>query len=273
MKKLIVSLLICALVLLSGSYYDFDDSVSLPIIMYHSILNSKSGTYIVSKTQLENDLQALIKHGYNTVFPSQIIEYVYNNGTLPPKPILITFDDGYYNNMYYGLELFQKYKQKANINIIGQISTNFSQNDGSNPNFSHLTWQQITTMAESGCFEIGNHTYDMHKFSPRYGIEQRCCESDEEYREILNQDIDLFENTLLQKSNLTTNVFAYPFGKYNQLSQDILKQRGYKLILTCTEKANTIKRNDADSLMCLGRINRNGYLSTATLIDKIIKCT
>lgn len=250
-----------------------EQSVSLPILMYHSILNSKTGTYIVSKFQLEQDIIALQQNGYTTVFPSQVIDYVYNKKPLPSKPIMITFDDGYYNNLYYGLEVLKKYNAKANINVIAKISDNFSVKDDSNPNYSHLTWGQIKQISESGCFEIGNHTFDMHKFSPRYGIGQRCCETDEEYTKNLNDDIDLFENALKKNTGLETNVFAYPFGKYNNLSKQILSCRGYKLILTCEERANKITTGDAECLLNLGRINRSGSLSTATVVEKVIHCT
>lgn len=250
-----------------------EQSISLPILMYHSILNSKTGTYIVSKYQLEQDIIALQQNGYTTVFPSQVIDYVYNKKPLPSKPIMITFDDGYYNNLYYGLEVLKKYNAKANINVIAKISDNFSVKDDSNPNYSHLTWGQIKQISDSGCFEIGNHTFDMHKFSPRYGIGQRCCETDEEYTKNLNDDIDLFENALKKNTGLETNVFAYPFGKYNNLSKQILSRRGYKLILTCEERANKITTGDAECLLNLGRINRSGSLSTATVIEKVIHCT
>lgn len=250
-----------------------EQNVSLPILMYHSILNSKTGTYIVSKNQLEQDIIALQQNGYTTVFPSQIIDFVYNKKPLPSKPVMITFDDGYYNNLYYGLEVLKKYNAKANINIIGKISDNYSIEDDSNPNYSHLSWEQIKKISDSGHFEIGNHTFDMHKFSPRYGIGQRCCETDEEYTKNLNNDINLFENTLKKNTGLETNVFAYPFGKYNNLSKQILSSRGYKLILTCEERANKITFGDTECLLNLGRINRSGSLSTATLIEKIIHCT
>lgn len=250
-----------------------EQSVSLPILMYHSILNGKTGTYIVSKYQLEQDIAELQRHGYTTVFPSEVIDFVYNKKPLPPKPVMITFDDGYYNNLYYGLDVLKKYNAKANINIIGKISDNYSVQDDSNPNYSHLTWGQIKQISDSGYFEIGNHTFDMHKFSPRYGIGQRCCETDREYTENLNADVDLFENALKKNTGLCTDVFAYPFGKYNNLSQRILSNRGYKMLLTCEERANKITVGDKSCLLNLGRINRSGSLSTATVIEKVVHCT
>lgn len=124
-------------------------------------------------------------------------------------------------------------------------------------------------MAESGHFEIGNHSYDMHKYSPRYGIDQMGCEKDEDYYKALNIDIDLSNKLLKQKANIITNVFAFPFGQYNDLALSVLRQREYKMFLTCYEKINIITQGDRDCLYNIGRINRSGSISTATLIEKI----
>ena len=48
----------------------------MPVIMYHTILNSRDGVYIVSEAQLENDLKELIARGYEFVFPSEVAEFV-----------------------------------------------------------------------------------------------------------------------------------------------------------------------------------------------------
>ena len=42
-----------------------DDGIELPILMYHSVLKSKNGVYIVSPSQLERDFKRLTENGYN----------------------------------------------------------------------------------------------------------------------------------------------------------------------------------------------------------------
>ena len=118
-----------------GAAWTPPESVVLTTVMYHAVLNSRTGTYIVSEKQLDNDLYAYKAAGYTTVFPSEIIAYANGTGTLPEKPLLITFDDGHYNNLYYGLPLLKKHGMKANINIIGAFSAHSTDSgDHSNPN-------------------------------------------------------------------------------------------------------------------------------------------
>ena len=136
-----------------------DETRELAVVMYHNILKSSKGTYTVSPAQLASDLAAYEAAGYETVFPSEIVAFVCGEGDLPEKPLLLTFDDGRYNNMYYGLPLLKKYGAKAAFYPVGAFSA-FSTDSGdhSNPNYSHLTWAQMGELAASGHVELGSHS-------------------------------------------------------------------------------------------------------------------
>lgn len=238
---------------------DTRESIKIPVIMYHSILNNKKGVYIVSEKQFDSDLLAFKKNGYTTVFPAQIIDYVKNGSKLPEKPLLITFDDGHYNNLLYGLPLLKKHNAKAIINIIGRFS-NHSTNSGdhSNPQYSHLTWSQIKKMKLSDCFEIGSHSYNMHNYKPRFGIAQKKGETLEEYCQALKDDIMLLQNKLNSEVGVTPNVFAYPFGEYCDIARNLLVALGFEMLLTSNEGISRVVKWKPDSLLELKRINRNG---------------
>ena len=77
-------------------------------IMYHSVLNGSKGRYIVSEKQLENDLVAFKNEGFVSVTPNEIIAFSEGRGMLPEKPVLITFDDGHYHNLYYAVPILKK---------------------------------------------------------------------------------------------------------------------------------------------------------------------
>lgn len=276
MKKVISAIFTAAVVAavflfipVQGTVLAESEQRVLPVLMYHSILNSRKGTYIVSAVQLEEDIAALTELGYTTVFPSEVAAYAEGIGDLPEKPILISFDDGHYNNMYYGLPILQKYAAKAVINIIGAFSDySTSSGDDSNPNYSHLTWEQIGTLAASGCFEIGNHTYNMHKFKPRYGIMPKYGESEVDYRENLYSDVDRLNKLLESYCGYVPTVFAYPFGKYCDSAKVILKEMNFKIYLTCNEGLNVIKKGEGKELV-LKRINRSGSYTTEVVIGKV----
>ena len=240
-----------------------EEVVTVPILMYHSILKSRKGEYIVSPDDLKNDLLWLKDHGYESIFVSDLIKFCEGESDLPQKPIVITFDDGHYNNYYYAKPIFEELGFKATINIVGSY-TEFSTSSGDfdNPNYSHLTWEEIKSLQENEFFEIGNHTYNMHNFEPRYGIGKKSTESFDEYKKNLTDDVEKLERCFKDKCGFTTNIFAYPFGKYSEDSYEILSGLGFKAFLTCNEGLNYISKGDASKLKTLKRYNRSGYYTT-----------
>ena len=272
MKKLVIFLcmLICASVRCFYNVNAESECVFLTTVMYHNILNSKTGTYIISETQLDNDLYCYKKLGYNFVSPSEVISYAEGKTKLPQKPLLITFDDGHYNNLYYGLPLLIKHNAKACFNIIGKFSETSSTNgDDSNPNYSHLTWAQIRTLSKSNLVEIGSHTYNMHNYSPRFGVGQIHGESDIDYRNALKKDIAQITNKLYDCTGKRPVTFAYPFGKYSDIAKEELLKSGYKMMLTCNEGISKIYFGDPKSIYYIKRYNRSGLISTQEFTQKL----
>lgn len=249
-----------------------DNRRTLTIVMYHSILKSVKNDYTISPIQFENDLKELTKRGYVTVLPTEIINYITYGGYFPDKPLLITFDDGHYNNMFYCLELLKKYNCKANINVIGSFSEFSSSNgDDSKPMYSYLTWKQIKELANSGIFEIGHHSYNMHKLSPRYGISKMKNESEFAYKKAFTNDFKKLQNKLIKDCGITPVCFAYPFGRYNSTAKKIMIDEGIKMFLTCSEKRNTLTIGKNECLYELCRFNRNPSLSSPAFFNHMEK--
>lgn len=247
-----------------------NDYRQVPILMYHSLLKESKGTYIVSPANFESDIIWLKTHGYTPVFLNDLKAFALGKANLPKKPVVITFDDGNHNNLYYGLPILKKHNARAEINIIGAFTENCSSSgEKNNPNYSSLTWQQVSEIYESGYFEIGNHTYNMHQLKPRYGVMKCSGENISSYKANLEKDLNLMQNCLRKKSNIKTTIFAYPFGKYDQNSENIIKNLGFDILLTCLEGVNTISRGNVDGLTRLKRFNRTGTMSTDAFFAKI----
>jgi len=245
------------------------DGIAVPIIMYHSIMkNSREmGKYVITPTEFENDLKYLKDHGYAAITMTELINYVYNNTELPPKPVIITFDDGNLNNYIYGKPLLQKYEMKAVISIIGNYTDAFSKSPPptNDPKYAHVSWDQIKELNDSGYFEIQNHTYNLHSITKkRNGAKRRKGESLQSYQDMLISDIGILNDNISKVTGVTPNTFTYPFGSISKESKDILKKLGFKATLSCTEGVNIINKNKSDVLFGLKRKNRpHGISSTA----------
>lgn len=171
---LIFFTLVTLLILSSFCFYtnvkaNEESYISVPIIMYHSILkdSSRSGKYVITPSLLEKDFIYIKNRGYSAITMTQLIDYVYNDAPLPENPIIITFDDGYYNNLEYVIPLLSKYDMKAVISIVGDYTESYSLTDEANPNYSYLRWKDISSLMNTGLVEFQNHTYNLHSNSKR----------------------------------------------------------------------------------------------------------
>lgn len=253
----------------AGVCYAESESRDIPIVMYHQILKSWTGDYIVTPKTLQDDIKYLKNHGYEPIFVEDIINFCEGKSLLPEKPVVLSFDDGHYNNFFYAYPIIKEENFKANLNVIGGFC-DFSTTSGDidNPNYSYLTWEEIKFLHDSKYFEIGNHTFKMHNFKPRFGIKRKDDEDIESYKKALEDDIMKLENKLKNDCGFSTDVFAYPFGVYSKESEEILKNLGFKAFLTCNEGINKVTFNDKSALSHLKRINRTGKLDTETFFQK-----
>ena len=141
-----------------------EKGISLPIIMYHNILKDPAmqGDYVISPELFEQDLQYLQANGYTGISMQDLLDYVNQGTPLPEKPVLLTFDDGYYNNYFYAYPLAKQYDFKMIISPVGMLTEKFSNTEDISPYYSHITWENIKEMLESGIVEFQNHTYNLH---------------------------------------------------------------------------------------------------------------
>lgn len=248
------------------------DKVFLPIIMYHSILKDRKlqNDYTVSPALFENDLKYLKNNGYTTVTVSDLTNYVFKNGSLPEKSVMITFDDGYYNNYYYVYPLLKKYGCKAVISPIAYMTQKFTETPDVSVSYGHVTTDDIKEMVTSGYVEIQNHSYNMHTLNPRRGVSQKQGENLETYKQAITEDISKAQNYLKTNAGITPVCFVYPFGAQSKNTEEIIKELGFVCTMTCTEKPNVITR-DPESLYGLGRYRRDGKESIETLMKRIQK--
>lgn len=250
-----------------------EQAVELPIIMYHGLLQDpkRSGAYVITPDVFEKDLQYLQEKGYTTVVMQDLLDYVYENKPLPEKPVMLTFDDGYYNNYLYAFPLLKKYQSKIVLSPIGRYTDQYSEKDGGHANYSHVTWDEIKEMMASGLVEIQNHSYNMHASSktPRKGALRAAGETVEQYKEALTDDVMKMQNRVLDMTGYLPTTFTYPFGAVSKEAQPILQGLGFKATLICESHVNRITRDPA-CLYGLGRYLRPSGVSSERYFTKTV---
>lgn len=144
-------LVILILLLISCLFATAIRPVKIPILMYHHIR-----TVNISDEQMLKDtscsparfvshLNYLISHNYTTVTFVDVQNYLFGLDTLPAKPIILTFDDGYDNNFWAAQKLRQKKMRGVFFVVTKTLNTP-----------EHLSSNNIQKMSEWG-MEIGSH--------------------------------------------------------------------------------------------------------------------
>lgn len=249
-----------------------DGAVSLPILMYHSILEdaSRQGQYVVSPTVLESDLRWLRDHGYETVVMQDLIDYVDTGKALPEKPVMLTFDDGYYNNYKYAYPLLKQYGMRAVLSPVVSWSEKFSEKDADHVVYSHATWDELREMSDSGVMEIQNHSYDMHYCTAgkRKGTLKQAAETVAGYRSTLREDLETAQQKLTEVLGKTPTTFTYPYGAMCEEARQVIRELGFRATLCCESRVNRITRQPS-CLTELGRYLRPAGISTAAYMEKM----
>lgn len=245
----------------------------LPVLMYHLILKNpgNSNKFIVPQSVFEEDLKYIKNHGYTTILVQDLIDYTENKKELPEKPILLTFDDGAFNNYLYAFPLAKKYEAKFVFSPIAKEAERYTKAHDENPTYSHANWEKISEMSKSGLVEIQNHTYNMHSNkNSRIGCTKKRNESVEEYKQKLSEDIRKSQELISQNTGVAPTAFFYPYGAKSDCSEEILKSLGFKATFLCESKINIISRNP-ECLFGLKRFIRPPGVPTEKIFSKFEK--
>lgn len=250
-----------------------DEFTELPVLMYHGLIKSPKhqNKFMIPPDTFESDLKYINDNGFTTIFVQDLINYVYDGTPLPEKPIMITFDDGYYNNYLYAFPLIKKYNCKIVLSPIGKFTDDYSKITDEHADYSHVTWNHIREMIDSGLVEIQNHTYNMHSNKKsRIGCTRKKGESLEEYTKKLTEDIMKMQDRTLSETGNAPTAFVFPFGAISKEAPELVKNMGFKCTFCCEGRLNKITK-DPDCLYCLCRFIRPNSICTEQYFKKILK--
>ena len=209
------------------------NEVIVPILLYHHIgIPQSESPYYISPTEFERQLFLLQEWGYRTISVELLVRAIKQGAELPPKPIILTFDDGSATAFTTALPMLQKY----GFTGIAYIVYNYIGLNG------YMNVDQIRVLNAAG-WEIGSHSISHVDLTVR---------SDRQKDEIVDSRVKL--QALLDIPILT---FAYPFGAYNSDSVHYAHFAGYIAAVGLGNEALQGKKN----LFYLYRMTVNGNQS------------
>ena len=273
----IISFFLCLIMLLGSllntlsPYVDVFSEIGteVPIIMYHQISENKSiwGDYVIPLSVLEEDFQYMKNHNINPISFEQLSALVEKGEKMPQNPIVITFDDGERSFITKVLPLLEEYKYFVNMNLVGSLVELYTKNGDTDDRYAYLNEEDVKVLAKNKFVSLGCHSYNLHSLSGRRGMGKIYGESEEAYKKLINNDIDKFNADFERITGQKTTIIAYPYGIKNETLKTIVREKGFKITLTCREEVNRI--SVGKSLEELGRFNRPYGISSKSFFEKI----
>ncbi len=180
------------------------DSVEVPILLYHRIDNSPiNSRYYVAPDKFKEQMEWLHTRGYATIHFELLVEAILHGAPLPPRPIVITFDDGNTDNYLTAYPIMQQYGFTGVMYIVGKYIAA--------PGY--MDKAEILEMVDAG-WEVGSHGMShldlllMDEGSQEYEIR--------ESRRYLKEELGV---PILS--------FAYPFGSMDPDLANAVNHAGY----------------------------------------------
>lgn len=216
---------------------------SVPVLMYHSISFEKNNDLRVPKEKFDAQMKYLKENGFHSITMAELYEAINNGKQVPPKPIVITFDDGYVDNYTDAYPILMKYEFKGTIFVITDIVGKGG----------YINASQIQEMHDNG-IDLESHTvYHEELDLLPYDKQLNTLKRSKEYLE-----------TALNKKVISV---AYPFGKYNSNTIKAAKEAGYMLAFT-TQPGFSRRSN---GMFTLARVRINASDTTSSFAAKIGK--
>lgn len=189
--------------------------------MYHRVVDQApdhpTKMHYVTTEDFKSHMQIIDWFGFT---PITFIDYkLYKEGklTLPAKPIIITFDDGYLDTFENALPVMLEHNMRAVVFALGDRTirkATWDQEQNDSETYQLMNDQQLREMRKYG-FEIGAHTMnhanllDLSLDEVAYQV--KC--SKQQIEDVLNEQV---------------YSFAYPYGAVDQRTQSIVAKAGFE---------------------------------------------
>lgn len=253
----------------------------LTVLCYHDVAETASSHtlgYHVTPTALVRQLDWLKNNGYHFVSLDEVLADRAGRKPLPPRSVLLTFDDGYrsfYTHVFPVLKLF---KAPAVLALVGSWvepekgSVNY---DGHPiPRADLMQWSELREVVASGLVEVASHSYDLHhgiQGNPQGNLQPagttrawdpktRMYESEAAYVARVRSDLERNQVLLKRMLGRAPRAVAWPYGRYNARLVQVASDLGLTVGFTLDDGPNTAE-------VPLGRLRRILMMTTMTLPD------
>jgi len=204
-----------------------------PILMYHQIdqVLAEKNTIAVSSDIFARQMDFIKRHNYNVISLEGLCEMLKKKNKLPHNLVVITFDDGYKNNLT-AIKVLKEYSFPATIFLV----VNWIDKE------NYLSREDLDWIVKNSKVCFGSHTLN-HPYLPEISIEE------------LRQEISGSKQKAKEEYSVDLLTLAYPVGGFIQDALQEAKEAGY--LCACSTNRGFSRKLDIYALRRIKITNRD----------------
>lgn len=271
MRLLVLVFLLVAGLMLPGK------ASALIVLSYHDIRDDVAGkgdpdAFAVTTRNFAMHLDWLRAHGYVPVSPQAVRDAQAGRHRLPPKAVLLTFDDGLRSTYTHAFPLLRAYGYPA---LVAVVTSWMDLPTGAQVPYGHrafgpgdfLTWEQAREMQASGLVEIASHSHALHVGVPGNPqgnqlpaaitrLWNGAYESEAAYRSRIEADLRQSAELIERHTGRRPSAIVWPYAAYSQVSNGIARGLGMPMSFDLEGRPNVLDNAPRDEEAGLDSLSR-----------------
>lgn len=201
----------------------------VPILMYHDLSQSRTPISITPAT-FAWQMKWLFENQFRVLSLGSLVQLLGKGTPLPPRAVVITFDDGFDSFCQHAFPILVQYQFPATLFLVSGYcgrTNDWPSQPTSIPKRQLMNWQQISELDRHG-IEFGAHTVT----HPRL---------DRLDYDVAADEIIVSKQQIEDRLGHTVAHFAYPYGAYNDAVSQLVRS-----IFTgvCTTEVGRVQTGD-----------------------------
>ncbi len=190
---------------------------TVPVLTYHKLSPSAADRMTVRERDFEQQMRYLKEHGYRVISLDEFADFLEFREPIPPKSVVITFDDGWRSTYDIAFPILKRYGFPATLFVYTDLISGSGQT---------LSWDQVRDLSRNG-FDIQAHSRT-HRYLDR--LEEG--ESFPHYFESVRNELEESGRILERQLGRKVKYLAYPYGETNPIVVALSREAGYRMAFT-----------------------------------------
>ena len=229
-----------------------DNGSTFVAIAFHDVVDDRRDLSddAMTTATLISFFEWLKANNWTAVSANDVLRAANGGPPLPPRAILITFDDGYSSLYTRVFPLLLAYRIPVVSALVGTwmdapLGATVDYDGKTVPRRNFISWNEAREMQASGLVEFASHSYDLHRGvtgNPQGNIMPSAVtrefkkdtgyENAASHNARIEADARRIHALLSRELGRAPRLWVWPYGRYSQSAIDSIRKAGFEMALT-----------------------------------------